>query len=146
MFWSKKAKPSLDGMELAEICQMEAEVLYQSGRYHCAEAVMEVIRKHFVPDVPEAVVGTVSGFGGGSGAGCVCGAVASGTVALGLVLQDKKATMHLTKELHVWFREKYGVTCCKTIRANNDKGICPVLTGEVAGKIAEMLGRRQKGV
>jgi len=141
LFWSKKAKPSLDGMELAEICQLEAEALYRSGTYNCAEAVLEVVRKHFSPEIPESLLGTVSGFGGGSGAGCICGAVSSGTVALGLVLQDKKSTAHLTKELHVWFKEKYGVTCCKIIRQNH-KGVCPVLTGEVAGKIAEMLGRK----
>ena len=141
MFWSKKAKPSLEGMELAEIARLEAEALYRSGKYHCAEAVLEAIRKHFAPEMPEAVVGTVSGFGGGSGAGCICGAVSGGTVALGLVLHDKKATTHLTKELHTWFKEKYGVTCCKTIRQTH-KGACPVLTGEVAGKIAEMLGRK----
>ena len=142
MFWSKKAKPSLEGMELAEHCQLEAEALYRSGKYHCAEAVMEAIRHHFAPEMPEAVVCTVSGFGGGSGSGCICGAVSGGTVGLGMVLKDKKATTHLTRELHTWFREKYGVTCCKTIRAKNDKGICPVITGEVAGKIAEMLGRK----
>jgi C_GCAxxG_C_C family probable redox protein len=141
MFWSKKAKPSLEGMELAERCQLEAEALYRSGKYHCAEAVLEVVRKHFSPETPQSVVGTVSGFGGGSGAGCICGAVAGGTVALGLVLHDKKATTHLTKELHTWFKEKYGVTCCKTIRQTH-KGACPVLTGEVAGKVAEMLGRK----
>lgn len=142
MFWSKKAKPSLEGMELAEICQLEAEMLYRSGKYHCAEAVLETIRKHFSPQTPDAVVGTVSGFGAGSGAGCLCGAVSGGTVAIGLVQQDKKTTTHLTRELHSWFKEKYGVTCCKTIRAKNPKGVCPVLTGEVAGKIAEMLGRK----
>jgi C_GCAxxG_C_C family probable redox protein len=141
MFWSKKAQPSLEDMELAEICQLEAEALYRSGQYHCAEAVMEVVRKHFSPETPESVVGTVSGFGGGSGAGCICGAVAGGTVALGLVLHDKKATMHLTKELHIWFKEKHDATCCRTIRQTH-KGACPVLTGEVAGKIAEMLGRK----
>jgi C_GCAxxG_C_C family probable redox protein len=141
MFWSKKAKTSLEGMEMAEICRLEAEALYRFGSHHCAEAVMEAIRKHFAPDVPELVVGTVSGFGGGSGAGCICGAVSGGTVALGLVLHDKKATTHLTKELHIWFKEKYGVTCCKTIRQTH-KGACPVLTGEVAGKVAEMLGRK----
>lgn len=102
---------------------------------------MEAVRRHFAPDVSEAVVGTVSGFGGGSNSGCICGAVSGGTVALGLVLQDKKATTHLTKELHIWFKEKYSVTCCKVIRQNH-KGVCPVLTGEVAGKIAEMLGRK----
>ena len=141
MFWSKKTNQSLEGMELAEICQLEAEALYRSGTHHCAEAVVEAIRKHFAANVPESVVGTVSGFGGGSGAGCICGAVAGGTVALGLVLRDKKATTHLTRELHAWFKEKYGVTCCRTIRQTH-KGACPVLTGEVAGKIAELLGRK----
>ena|SRR6185369_4846770 len=141
MFWSKKAQPTLEGKELAEICRLEAEALYRSGTHHCAEAVMEAIRRHFAPDVPEAVVGTVSGFGGGSGVGCICGAVSGGTVAMGLVLHDKKATTHLTKELHTWFKEQYGVTCCTTIRQTH-KGVCPQLTGEVAGKIAEMLGRK----
>jgi len=142
MFWSRKAQPSLDGLESAERCQLQAEALYRSGRYHCAEAVLEAIRREFTPKTPEAVVATVSGFGGGSGSGCICGAVSGGTVAIGLVVQDKKATTHLTRELHIWFRERFGVTCCKTIRENNDKGICPRLTGEVAGKIAEMLSRK----
>ena len=142
MFWSKKAQPTSAGMEIAAQCRLEAEELYRSGRYHCAEAVMESIRRKFSADTPEAVVATVSGFGGGSGSGCICGAVSGGTVALGLVLNDKKQTTHLTRELHSWFRGKYGVTCCKTIRKENDKGVCPRLTGDVAGKIAEMLERR----
>jgi C_GCAxxG_C_C family probable redox protein len=141
MFWSKDVKPSAEAMQLSERCQLEAEALYRSGSHHCAEAVMEAIRKNYSPEVPETVVSTVSGFGGGSGVGCICGAVSGGTVALGLVLHDKKATTHLTKELHTWFKEKYGVTCCKTIRQTH-KGVCPMLTGEVAGKVAEMLGRK----
>ena len=141
MFWSKKAKTSLEGMELAGQCQVEAEQLYRSGKYHCAEAVLEVVRRHFAADVPESIVGTVSGFGGGSSSGCICGAVSGGTVALGLVLADKKETTHLTKELHTWFKEKYGITCCKVIRQTH-RGVCPMLTGEVAGKVAEMLGRK----
>jgi C_GCAxxG_C_C family probable redox protein len=141
MFWQKK-KQSLENLELAEICQVEAEALYRSGKYHCAEAVVEAIRKHFSPETPEAVVHSVSGFGGGSGAGCICGAVSGGTVALGVVLgSDKKRITHLTRELHTWFKEKYDFTCCKIIRQNH-KGVCPVLTGEVAGKIAEMLSRQ----
>jgi C_GCAxxG_C_C family probable redox protein len=142
VFWSKKATLSEEEMEIAGLCRKEAEELYRSGKYHCAEAVMESIRRKFSPETPEAVVATVSGFGGGSGSGCLCGAVSGGTVALGLVLGDKKQTTHLTRELHTWFKGKYGVTCCKTIRKENDKGICPLLTGEVAGKIAEMLERR----
>jgi len=143
MFWSKNTQPSSETMDLAGQCRSEAEELYRSGRYHCAEAVLAVVRNHFRPDLPEEVVQMASGFGGGSGSGCICGAVSGGTVALGLVLkEDKKRITHLTRELHTWFKEKYGVTCCKTIRATHDKGICPVLTGEVAGEIAEMLSRR----
>jgi C_GCAxxG_C_C family probable redox protein len=141
MFWSKKEKSTLEDMKLAEQCRLEAEELYRSGKYHCAEAVLAVVRKHFRPDLPEEVVQMASGFGGGSGSGCICGAVSGGTVGLGLVLKEKKDVMHLTRQLHTWFRESYGVTCCKTIRANNDKGICPLITGQVAGKIAEMLSR-----
>jgi C_GCAxxG_C_C family probable redox protein len=141
MYWSKQIKPSQEGLELAEQCRQEAEALYRSGTHHCAEAVMEAIRRHFAPDVPESIVSTVSGFGGGSGSGCICGAVSGGTVAIGLVLQDKKVATHLTRELHVWFKELYGVTCCKTIRQTH-KGVCAVLTGEVAGKVAEMLERK----
>lgn len=143
MFWSKKAVVSSEGLALAEQCRLEAEALYRSGKYHCAEAVLEALRKKFLPQTPESVVATVSGFGGGSGAGCICGAVSGGTVAIGMVLQDKKQTAHLTRELHAWFKEKYGYTCCKIIRAENPKGVCPVLTGEVAGKIAAMLERNK---
>ena len=138
MFWSKKVKLVQESIVQAERCKLDAEKLYRSGKYNCAEAVVETIRNHFVPDIPEAVVGTVSGFGGGSGTGCICGAVSGGTVALGLVQQDKVSTSRSTRELHSWFKEKYGVTCCKTIRQTH-KGICPVLTGEVAGKIAELI-------
>jgi C_GCAxxG_C_C family probable redox protein len=141
MFWSKNSKVSQEGIELSKQCQDEAEQLYRSGKYNCAEAVMEVVRLHFAAHIPESIVGTVSGFGGGSSSGCICGAVSGGTVALGLVLADKKETTHMTKELHIWFKEKYGVTCCKIIRQEH-KGVCPVLTGEVAGKVAEMLGRK----
>ncbi len=141
MFWNKKKILSQEELDLNTQCQAEAEQLYRSGNFNCAEAVMETARRHFATHLPESIVGSVSGFGGGSSSGCICGAVSGGTVALGLILADKKETNHLTKELHTWFKEKYGVTCCKIIRQNH-KGVCPVLTGEVAGKVAEMLGRK----
>lgn len=138
MFWNKKSEVSQEGLELSEKCQAEAEQLYRSGKYHCAEAVLETVRRQFAPGLPESIVGTVSGFGGGSSSGCICGAVSGATVALGLVVSDKKKTTQLTRDLHVWFKERYGVTCCKVIRQTH-KGVCPELTGEVAGKVAEML-------
>ncbi len=142
MHWFKKQQPTPEGMELAERCKLEAESLYRSGRMHCAEAVLATISKHFAPEAPAEVVNLASGFGHGSWSQCICGAISGGTVALGLALkEDKKQVNHLTRELHHWFREQYRVTCCKTITSEH-KGVCPVLTGEVAGKIAEMLGRK----
>lgn len=139
MFWFGKKEVAGEVKDLAEQCRQEAEELYRSGKYHCAEAVLLTIKRHFRPEAPDDIVRLVTGFGGGSGSGCICGAVAAGTVALGMVLgDDKKRINHLTRELHAWFKEKYDFTCCKIIRENH-KGACPVLTGEVAGKVAEML-------
>ncbi len=74
MLWQKR-KPVVtegEGLGLAKKVATEAEALYRSGKYHCAEAVLEAIRKEFSPETPEAVVGTVSGFGGGSVSGRGC--------------------------------------------------------------------------
>ncbi|GAB7025716.1 C-GCAxxG-C-C family protein [Geotalea toluenoxydans] len=139
MFWSKQKKDEIEVEGVVGKVAAEAEGLFRSGKMHCAEAVLAAIRSNFAPQIPEAVVRMASGFGGGSGSGCVCGAVAGGTIALALVLQeDKKQISSLTKELHKWFKEQYGATCCKVI-TQKDKGGCPLLTGNVAGKVAEML-------
>ena len=45
MFWNKKKNLSAAGFERAEHCRLEAEALYRSGKYHCAEAVLEAIRQ-----------------------------------------------------------------------------------------------------
>jgi len=134
---------SQETKKFADQCRLEAEAYYRSGSYNCSEAVLAVVRDHFRSDLPQEIVQMASGFGGGSASGCMCGAIAGATIGLGLVLKnDKKRISHLTRELHTWFKEKYGVACCKTIRSTHPKNICPILTGEVAGKFAEMLGSR----
>jgi hypothetical protein len=61
-------------------------------------------------------------------------------MAFGLVLAgDKKRAMELARELHKWFKGEYGATCCKVVTTKGKSG-CPVLTGRVAGKVAELLG------
>jgi C_GCAxxG_C_C family probable redox protein len=139
MFWSKQKTADENSTTHAGKVAMEAEGLYRSGKMHCAEAVLMAIRNNFRPEVPDAVIQMAGGFGGGSGAGCICGAVAGGTMAFGLVLQDdKQKVKRLTHELHRWFKDQYGATCCKIILQTHKK-ICPELTGRVAGKVAEML-------
>ena len=140
MFWpNKKSANSEKTDSIADKVNTAAEGLFRSGRMNCAEAVMQAVKDEFRPDLADDVVQLAAGFGGGSGSGCQCGAVAGGTMALGLIVQaDRKKVMTLTRDLHKWFHEAYGSTCCRVIRSH-DKGVCPELTGSVAGKIAELL-------
>ncbi|RNC70697.1 MAG: C_GCAxxG_C_C family protein [Desulfuromonadales bacterium] len=140
MFWQKKNDNHAAG-SVAEKVGLEAEGLYRSGAMHCAEAVLMAARNQFSPETPEEVVRLAAGFGGGSAGGCLCGAVAGGTMAFGIVLpDDKKKVKKLTTELHHWFKQEYGATCCRTATKNaREKGGCAVLTGEVAKKVAELL-------
>ncbi|HTG83035.1 MAG TPA: C-GCAxxG-C-C family protein [Geobacteraceae bacterium] len=138
MFWNKEEKPAGDE-SVTERVAIEAEGFFRSGKMHCAEAVLLAIRNAFRPEVPATVVEVASGFGGGSGTGCLCGAVAGGTMALGLVLpEEKRRVKRLTQDLHHWFKGEYGAVCCRVVLQRNGKA-CAELTGKVAGKVAELL-------
>lgn len=142
MFWQKKQTNPV-AETVAEQVGIEAEGFYRSGKMHCAEAVLMAARNQFFPSVPEEIVRAASGFGGGSGVGCICGAVSGGTMAFGLALKDDKRTLkRVTKELHEWFKHEYGAACCRIAMPNaKAKGGCAVLTGEVAKKVAELLSQ-----
>ncbi len=129
-----------EGGALIEACVQEAEELFWSGSYHCAEAVMLVIRRHFAPEMPESVVRLVSGLGNGSGVGCICGALSAASIALGMVLpEDKERVAQLTRDIHQWFKETYGAACCRALQKQEQEQGCRVSPGAVAGKIAELL-------
>ena len=123
----------------AEKVAEEAEGYYRSGKMNCAEAVLAAVSRNYMAAAGEEVVRLAAGFGGGSGAGCICGAVVGGTMAFGLIYpDDRKRVQRLTKELHRWFKDEYGATCCKVILQTHKK-ICFELTGKVAGRVVEML-------
>ena len=138
MFWVKK-KMADENNDVAGQVAQEAERLYRTGKMHCAEAVLAAVKQIFAPQIPDQVVQLAEGFGGGSGAGCICGAVSGATMALGLAMNgDKKSVTTMTRELHRWFKEDNGATCCKILTANGKSG-CVKLTSSVAGKVADML-------
>ena len=117
----------------------EAEELYRSGTMQCAEAVLAAVMRNFRPEAGEGVIRLAAGFGGGSGVGCICGAVAGGTMAFGLLYgEERNRVKRLTKDLHRWFVGKYGASCCRVIMKEHGK-ICYELTGKVAAKVAELL-------
>ena len=138
MFWAKKPEGT-DMENKAEKVAAEAEGYYRSGKKNCAEAVLAAVMGNCMPEAGEELIRLAAGFGGGSGAGCICGAVVGGTMAFGLIFaDDRKRVQRLTRELHRWFKDEYGATCCKVILQTHRK-ICYELTGKVAGKVVEML-------
>ncbi len=125
--------------EIVTRIENEAEQFFRSKKMNCAEAALCSLKNHFRPDLPDEIVHLATGFGGGSASGCLCGAVVGATMAMGLVVtNDRKRLSALTKELHKWFADTYGATCCRTIIAEQ-KGICASLTAKVAGKAAQLL-------
>ncbi|QWV93114.1 C-GCAxxG-C-C family protein [Geomonas oryzisoli] len=142
MFWLRKnVAENVNGESVAEKVANEAEGFYRSGKMHCAEAVLAAVKNEFIPEAGDELVHLASGFGGGSGAGCICGAIAGGTMAIGLAVKDRKAAAALTKELHHWFKEQYRVTCCKALTADGKKR-CVEFTANTAGKVAELLQKK----
>lgn len=139
MFWIKSKTAGPTGENRPENVALEAEGLYRSGKMHCAEAVLAAVASNFLPSAGEDVVRMAAGFGHGSGSGCICGAVAGGSMAIGLVKGgERKRVMQLTRELHKWFKGEYGATCCKLITTKGNSG-CALLTGRVAEKVAQLL-------
>ncbi len=136
MFFLKKKEKS-EG--IVEQIENIAEQHYRSKKMNCAESALKALKDHFRTELPDEVIHMATGFGGGSASGCICGAVAGATMAMGLVVnEDRKRLSAITRELHKWFAATYGATCCRVIVAEK-KGICASLTGKVAGKAAELL-------
>jgi C_GCAxxG_C_C family probable redox protein len=144
----------LKKVNIAEIKE-EAEALYKNGGYYCSEAVIAVIRKNIVPDMPVEVIAAGSGFPVGiGGSKCACGALTGGVIVLGYLFgrtapgDDKvKKAMALSKELHDSFQKNHKVLCCKLLTKGMEPGSpermkkCVSFTGEIAAKTAELIAR-----
>ncbi len=134
-----------------------AEQYYRSGDYYCSEAVVKTIKDAFQLPVPDAVIAAASGFPVGfGGAGCTCGALAGGILALGLVFgrtapKDARVAqaMKLARELHDIFKKRHKSTCCRKLTRYTIMGSyrqieqCIAFTGEVAEETARIILREQ---
>ena len=72
--------------EILDRVQANAEELFRSGTFFCSEAVVQTINELLGKPYDENIVKLASGFPIGMGkAGCLCGAVSGGQMALGMV-------------------------------------------------------------
>ena len=111
-----------------EELQKDAVAIFNQG-FACSESVIYAIKKHFELDMSDDAIAMSSGFPWGlGGGGCICGALAGGTMCIGYFLGRKtpgdpkiNKCFELTKELHDFFRETCGGTCCRILTKGKEK-------------------------
>lgn len=134
-----------------------AEEYYRSGQFYCSEAIVKAINDGFRFGYPDSVVRLASGFPiGMGGAGCSCGAVTGGVMALGMAFgRDVPADpsidrcLGLARELHNLFASRHGCLCCRTLthgmvlKSPEHMRQCIAFTGEVAEETAKIILRER---
>lgn len=140
-----------EAQELIEAAKCKAGGYFKEG-YNCAEATLKAFNELLEMGLPPGMEKIATGFGGGMGrAGCACGALVGGNMAIGLLLgrtsntQDRMPAYTAAKELHHRFQEKFGSTCCRVLNPGADfasddhKQRCLKYTGNSAGLVMEYL-------
>ncbi len=132
----------------------KAEEFYRSGQFLCSEAVFLVANEFLGYPVPNEMVKLASGFPVGMGkAGCSCGALTGGVMALGLKYgrsvpaAQTPGMFEAAQALHDRFKARRRVTCCRILIRSFQFGSpghiqqCITLTGEVAADVIELLAQ-----
>lgn len=138
--------------EILDIVQDNAEELFRSGTFFCSEAVVQTINELLGKPYDENIVKMASGFPIGMGkAGCLCGAVSGGQMALGMIYGRvqgepiKEKMFEKAKGLHDYIKDEYKSTCCRVItrewagdsfKSPERKNHCITITGKVARWVA----------
>lgn len=138
--------------EILDKVQSNAEELFRSGTFFCSEAVVQTINELLGKPYDENIVKMASGFSIGMGkAGCLCGAVSGGQMALGMVYGRiegepmKEKMFKKAKDLHDYIKDEYKSTCCRAItkewagdnfKSPERKNHCVIITGKVARWVA----------
>lgn len=143
-----------DTETLVALIRAKAENLYDVHRLCCSEAILQLINTSFNGGLTEeAALSLADGFCGGmGGAGCVCGALSSSIMALGLFLSPhrrgglgKKEFQAVCNRMHDQFQNRFGSACCRNLikdyadSRRQRRHFCGNLTGEAAGLAGRLL-------
>ncbi|MCR1898291.1 C-GCAxxG-C-C family protein [Irregularibacter muris] len=141
--------------ERLEAVKKEAEGYFERGEFFCSEAVAQTINHLLGKPYEDNIIKMASGFPIGMGkAGCLCGAVSGGQMALGMAYGRvhgeamNEKMFPLASGLHDFVKDQYGSTCCRVItrqwkgdnfQSPGRKKHCIEITGKVAQWVAEKL-------
>lgn len=111
-----------------EELQKDAVDIFHSG-FACSESIVYAIRKHFQLELSDDAIAMSSGFPWGlGGGGCICGALAGGTIMLGYFFGrtepgDPKIhkCFEVCRELHDDFCKHCGASCCRALTRGMEK-------------------------
>lgn len=112
---------------------------YFDKGYNCCESVFHACCEDLGLALNQEAKGVATGFGGGMGQGCICGALAGGILVIGLLKgrskpleEDKKPAYDLAKSFSGQFKEKFGTPCCSGLKKEDDRSVC---SNYVAGAV-----------
>lgn len=137
-----------------EQLKKDAVEIFNQG-FACSESVIYAIRKHFELEMSDDAIAMSSGFPWGlGGGGCICGALAGATMCIGYFFGRKtpgdpkiERCFELTNELHDYFKENCGATCCRILTRGKDKNSperkaqCTKFVSDTVEKTAEIIIR-----
>ena len=137
-----------------EQLQKDAVDIFNAG-FACSESVIYAIRKNFEIDLSDDAIAMSSGFPWGlGGGGCICGALAGGTMCIGYFFGRKtpgdpkiNKCFALTNELHDEFQKYFGGTCCRVLTRGKEKNSperkaqCTDFVAFTVKKVAEIIIR-----
>lgn len=111
-----------------EQLEKDAVDIFQNG-FTCSESVIYSIKKNFELDLSDDAIAMSGGFPWGcGGGGCICGALAGGTMCIGYFFGrrtpgDPKISrcFELTNELHDYFKKENKATCCRILTKGMEK-------------------------
>jgi C_GCAxxG_C_C family probable redox protein len=141
--------------EALELVSLRAVEMFHPRTFLCAETMVLVLGKTFGLDTAsgsgpslDSAVRLARGWSQGmGGAGCTCGALNGGIMAMGLVLDDDnpRRVRKRSKVLHDRFKDQYGTVCCRDLGkgrgllSGGSVPFCKDLTGVCAALAAGIL-------
>jgi len=132
--------------------RQDAIEAHSNGDYTCAAAVTWAIGKNLAPEMPQALHHAAAAFSTGvGGAGCLCGAISGGVLALGYFFgrcfpttitdPQSQKTIALSYQLQDAFKARHGLLCCHAL----DKTQCGQYVGDAAALTAEIIANELGG-
>lgn len=102
--------------QLLEKVRADTGRRYKDERLNCAESVLWSVLENLGHPCPGEYLAMTAGLGQGmGGAGCSCGSLTGGVLALGVCLADRDLSRKAARALYDVFTAKHRAACCRVL-------------------------------